>query len=246
MRFKHMTRLFLCAFLLINPFLSARTAYKYLDQLALSAGTDKSSAFHNYTKVYAQYFHPLRKKKIKFLEIGIYKGDSVKLWDRYFKNGDLHFIDITSEYIQYYSPTAHYHYADQSNFQEMEKLASSLGSNFDIIIDDGGHRMEQQIISFQALFPHVKSGGLYIIEDLHTSYWQVYGGYGSIGAPLNGPGTCVEFLKNLVDDLNYTAGVTTSANFDLAPKELKNTLNTYQKTIDSIHFYQSLCIIIKK
>mgnify|MGYP007031389537 CR=1 FL=1 len=55
--------------------------YLYLDELALLAGTDKSSAFHHYTKVYADYFGPIKNDPLIFLEMGIYKGNSVKLWE---------------------------------------------------------------------------------------------------------------------------------------------------------------------
>lgn len=220
-------------------------AYIYMDSLALKAGTDKSSAFHNYTKVYAKYFKPLQNKSINFLEIGIAKGNSVKLWEWYFPKAELHFMDITNAYIEYKSARSHYHFIDQADFAGQQAFAQTV-DGFDIIIDDGGHRMEQQITSFLALFPYVKSGGMYIIEDLHTSYWQSYGSYGSPEAPQSGPGTCVDFLQKLVDDLNYTAARTLCANFDKISPQLRSSLTYTQANIDSIHFYQSLCIIIKK
>lgn len=224
-------------------------AYIYLDTLALKAGTDKSSAFHNYSRVYSKYFDAIRNHKIKFLEIGIYHGDSVKLWESYFVNAELHFVDIDSRNISYYSTRSQYHFADQENYDQMVTLASNLGGNFDIVIDDGGHTMRQQIVSFEALFPYMASGGLYIIEDLHTSYWehwetthQVRKGYPAAIRP----NSCSEFLKDRVDDLNYTAAMNACADFDKVTPELRKTLNYYQANIDSIHFYQSLCIIIKK
>lgn len=221
-------------------------AYRTIDDLALAAGTDKSSAYHNYTKIYAQYFDSIRMQPLKFLEIGIFKGDSVKLWENYFPNADLHFVDITSIYIKYFSPRAQYHFADQENFTEMENLAASLGSNFDIIIDDGGHTMKQQITSLKALFPHLKSGGLYVIEDLHTSYWKGYGGRGDFDQPKAGKGTAVRYLQNLIDDLNYMSARTMCADADKIPSEFKQQMSLFQEHIDSIHFYKSLCIIIKR
>lgn len=223
-----------------------KKAYDYLDKLALESGTDKSSIFHNYTKVYASYFDPIRDLDLKFLEIGICRGESVKLWEKYFVNSELHFIDINPDTVVYHSSRSFYHYIDQSNFSALQKFAQNLGYTFDIIIDDGGHTMEQQIVSFLALFPFVSSGGFYIIEDLHTSYWKAYGGFGQVGQPVAGPGTCTEFLKKLVDDLNYTAGVTTCADFEKIPPTLKKDLNAFQASIDSMHFYQSICIIRKK
>lgn len=223
-----------------------KEAYEYLDALAIESGTDKSSLLHNYTEVYSQYFDALKEEPITFLEIGIFHGDSVKMWEKYFTQADLHFIDINPSQIQYHSLRSHYHFVSQTNSDGLHKLARSIGA-FDIIIDDGGHRMDQQIISFHDLFPYVKSGGMYVIEDLATSYWQEYGApFGSIGNPIPGPGTCVSFLQSLVDDLNYTAGVTMYSNYNTVPFDLKKRLNYFQKHIESIHFYKGLCIIKKR
>lgn len=219
--------------------------YRYLDQIALEAETDKSSAFHNYTKVYAKYLSKYRNKPIKFLEIGIYHGDSVKLWEKYFTKADLHFIDINSDQILYHSDRSHYHYVDQTDKKGLVEFAKNVRRGFDVIIDDGGHRMDQIINSFQALFPFLNSGGMYIIEDLHTSYWSSYGSYGTTQHPQAGPWTAIQFLKGLIDDLNYTSARSCCADAEKVPLELEEVLNDYQKDIESIHFYKSLCIIIK-
>ena len=115
-----------------------------------------------------------------------------------------------------------------------------------MIVDDGGHRMDQIIISFQSLFPFLKKGGLYIIEDLCTSYWSIYGGNGTPENPKAGPKTAIQFFKDLVDDLNYTAARTWCGDVNKVPLDLEKTLNIYQKEIEAIHFYKSMCIIIKR
>jgi len=217
-----------------------------MDTLALEAGTDKSSAFHNYTKVYSQYFAPIKSDPIKFLEIGIYKGDSVKMWEAYLPNAELHFIDITGALIEYQSTRSYYHFLDQSDAKALELFGHRVGGNYDVIIDDGGHTMTQQLTSFHWLFPLVKSGGLYIIEDLHTSYWKTYGGKGNLNHPQAGAGTAVEFLKNLVEHVNYVGAATACADSDKVPPALMQRLNYYQSQIESIHFYSSVCIIRKK
>lgn len=220
--------------------------YLYLDQLALESGADKASSFHHYTKEYAQFFGAIKNAPLKFLEIGIWKGNSVRLWERYFPNAELHFIDITGNAIEYTSPRSHYHFLDQSDMGALNSFAKSVGGNFDIIIDDGGHKMHQQINSFKALFPYVSQGGLYIIEDLHTSYWKSYGGRGSTDRPASGQGTAVQFLKDLVEDLNYSAARSQCADILKTPDNIYNALNYYQKNIESIHFYQSVCVIKKR
>lgn len=213
--------------------------YRALDNLAVNAGADKGSNGHNYTQVYASYFSPIKNKPIKFLEIGIYKGASVRLWENYFENAELHFMDISLALVEYVSPRSHYHVIDQENEGDLGRFIEQTGGEFDVIIDDGGHTMRQQITSFCALFPHVQSGGMYIIEDLHTSYWD---GWGQECSPM----TTIEFLKRLVDDINTVgarSGRASHLNIDPA---LRQSLTLYQESILAIHFYDSLAIIIKR
>ncbi|OJU80402.1 MAG: hypothetical protein BGO10_05755 [Chlamydia sp. 32-24] len=224
--------------------------YEYMDKIAResdpSATSGKGSNYHDYTKVYSKYFAPIRNKRIKLLEIGVFEGNGVKMWEQYLPNADLHFVDITFAYLKYFSLRSKYYLANQENPVDLTRVVIEAGGNFDVIIDDGGHTMNQQLVSFHTLFPHVKNGGMYIIEDLHTSYWKAYGGNGTPEAPLAGPNTFIGFLKNLIDDVNYVGARTYKANHDLMSPELKNSLGIYQREIESIHFYDSLCIIIKR
>ncbi len=215
--------------------------YTDLDKLALESGTDKSSAFHNYTEVYSRYFAKHKDESLKFLEIGVFKGSSVQMWEAYFSQAELHFIDIDFSRLTYQTERAHYHQVDQKNVSDLRKFASESGP-FSIIIDDGGHTMAQQINSFKALFPFVESGGMYIIEDLHTSYWKSYGGGGSPKNPIASPNSCITFLTKRIHDLNYCGAATRCANFN----PLQAELNEYQANIASMHFYPSLCIIFKR
>lgn len=232
-----------------------------LDELAIKAGTDKSSLGHNYTEVYDLVFAPMRKQPIKFLEIGIFNGDSIRLWNEYFEHKDtqLYFLDIAQNAIQLCGridlnqaslDRAHCYSCDQANKQQLLAFCKQSGGQFDVIIDDGGHTMEQQITSFAVLFPYVKSGGVYIVEDLHTSYWKVYGGDGSVAYPYKnkiqeaGPETTIHFLMNLINDLNYTGASTGCADYNKFSAQ--NFKNYYQRNIKSIQFYSSLCFIYKR
>jgi hypothetical protein len=237
---KHLLFLLCCSFLLTQSALARvnQEDYRYMDELALAAGADKASNFHNYTEIYARYFAPLKDQPIKFLEIGIYKGSSVRLWEEYFKNAELHFMDITLARVEYSPQRAHYHIADQEKSQDLRKFIETAGGDFDIILDDGGHTMMQQSISFKYLFPHVKSGGMYIIEDLHTSYWPEFGGG-------NHPRTMINYLKGLIDDVNFVGAHTKRASHINVNPSLKD-LNLYREQIESIHFYDSVAIIIKR
>ena len=222
-------------------------SYSFLDNLAQSAGTDKSSLWHNYTKLYAKLFASFKNNKIKFLEIGISEGNSVELWERYFPKAEMHFIDISSAAIKYQPVRAQYHFLDQSNSIELKSFIDKVGGDFDVIIDDGGHTMDQQKVSFNVLFPYVKSGGMYIIEDLSTSYWASYGGGpGEKGAPELGVDTTTEMLKQMIDDVNYTGGKMSCADFNKVPKEIVDQMTYNQAHIESIHFYSNICVIFKR
>lgn len=155
----------------------------------------------------------------------------------------MHFIDIAYKNILYHSSRSHYHFIDQSNKEDLHAFASQIGP-FDIILDDGGHTMDQQINSLNALFPYLKAGGLYIIEDLHTSYWEVYGGSGNIEKANDG--TAVGFLKDLIDHVNFPGSASACADASKLPEHLKLQMNDFRACIESLHFYTSLCIIVKK
>lgn len=177
-------------------------------------------------------------------------GESAATWDEYFTQAELHFMDIRAQFFEKYgknlSPRCHLHVENQEKRNVLLNFLDNIGGYFDIILDDGGHTMKQQLVSFDVLFPAVKSGGVYIIEDLHTSYWTRFGGHGTLENPQAKEGSAIHFLQQLVHDLNYIGARTGSASADHCPKEIFDNLSYYQKHIESIHFYDSLCFIFKR
>ncbi len=234
-------------YILFASFLSAQDQ---LSVLAQKYGTDKSPITHNYTPIYHFYFKNIRYNTIKFLEIGFFRGGSARMWEKYFQNAELYFIDVRyhkfERYGQDLSERCHFYKVNQENANQLKAFIIKTGGNFDIIIDDGGHSMRQQITSFEVLFPAVKSGGLYIIEDLHTSYWKKFGGYGTISEPKSGIGTTMQFLKDRLDDVNHIAASTKKASRENCSNSLWNRLTYYQKNINSIHFYSGVVFIFKR
>lgn len=214
-----------------------REEYRFMDEIALKVGADKASDFHDYTSVYSQYFGRLKNKPVRLLEIGICKGRSVELWEEYFPHGELYFIDITYDFLEVFPVRSTFYLADQEKPEDLARVVRDSGGEFDIIIDDGGHTMNQQIVSFRELFPHLKSGGIYIVEDLHTSYWPMYGGG-------DGPNTTLAYLKRLIDDVNAVGARTKKASHLNLDPSLE--LTPYQKEILSIHFYDSVAVILKR
>ncbi|KAI1709148.1 methyltransferase domain-containing protein [Ditylenchus destructor] len=219
--------------------------FKRLDMLALQANSDKSSKVHNYTRIYPQYFEKFTRKPIKMLEIGIFKGASVKMWENYFLNAELHFVDVNRTQILYNSTRSHYHFLDQGDSNKLKKLADEIGP-FDIVVDDGGHIQEPMISSFKVLFPYVKPGGVYVFEDIHASYWKPFGGRGDREKPEAGPGTAIDFLKALIDDVNFVGASTGIGGAANITASLLKKMNYNNKHIDSIHFYNSICFVFAK
>jgi hypothetical protein len=177
------------------------------------------------------------------LEIGFANGASARMWEEYFPNARLYYIDIQQQCIDICNrlllKRSSCHLVDQGKKEDLLNFITTIEGEFDIIIDDGGHTMQQQITSFKALFPFIKKGGFYIIEDLHTSYWGPehgnYGGYGSPKHPLAGPGTTIRFLQNLIDDINFRGASDYQA----------TNLSFYAQHIYTLLFYPSLCVIGK-
>lgn len=143
---------------------------KSLDQIALENGTDKSSNGHAYCQYYDLLFDAMRYKPINLLEIGIDTGASLKTWKEYFPHGEIHGIDIRGDYEYLNKIGIRTHIVDQSKIGELILFREQYPDYFDIICDDGSHVSDDMILTFETLFPMLKSGGLYAIEDLLCDY----------------------------------------------------------------------------
>ena len=144
-----------------------------------------------YTQYYENLFRGIRNNVTKVLEIGVETGRSHRLWLEYFPKATIYGFDIfkfgVDEFHKLqegnpYLDRSIMFEGDQESVDDLEKFLELHGGDFDIIIDDGGHTMRQQQISLGVLFDAVKSGGYYIIEDLHTcsGEWPTLYGYQTI------------------------------------------------------------------
>ena len=140
-----------------------------LTEIGLKCDTDKAY-WHKYTEFYQQHFNPFRYKHLNILEIGIQKGNSIRMLHEYFPNSIIYCIDIRDECVDNAKNIDRVkpYNCDQSKKQDLLKIANEA-KNFDIIIDDGSHFPKHQIKSIDVLFPFLNNGGLYICEDIHTS-----------------------------------------------------------------------------
>ena len=146
---------------------------KNLEQISQTYKSDKGAVYHNYLSIYEKYFSKYRTTLNNFLEIGLWEGESIKMWREYFEVGNLVGADILDlSHIKLLNTQIHL--CDQSDRDQLESLIAKTYKEFDIIIDDGGHMMHQQQITLGVMFKYLKSGGVLVIEDLHTSGNPIY------------------------------------------------------------------------
>ncbi len=139
-----------------------------LEEISKKYRSDKGLVYHNYLEIYETYFSKYRDSLENFLEIGLWEGESIRMWREYFTTGNLVGADILDlSHIDL--PNTQIHICNQSDRDQLNNLAAKTYSQFDIIIDDGGHMMHQQQITLATMFKYLKSGGIFVIEDLHTS-----------------------------------------------------------------------------
>lgn len=174
-----------------------------LDAIARKYGTDKSTtgtrelSAKAYTIAYDKYLEPVRHEPIVMLEIGIWKGASLRMWEEFLPNARLFAIDIDPACRVHETTRTKVFIGDQTDTVFLARVVENVGLPFDCIIDDGGHRMQHHQVSLRALWPHLKEGGWYAIEDLHTCFDPDFGG----GYQCE-DSTVERILKPVLDNLN--------------------------------------------
>ena len=174
-----------------------------LDVLAALCGTDKFG-IHDYTPIYDSMMRPRRRRAVSLLELGVggydspMGGESLLMWAAYFPRGRIFGIDIADK-THLSAGRVTVFKCSQTDRDSLTRLCIQAGP-FDYIIDDGSHVNRDQIESFGILWPFVKNGGAYVVEDIQTSYWPRYGG----GVPSSEAyaSSCISYFKGLTDSVN--------------------------------------------
>jgi hypothetical protein len=217
---------------------------KTLDQIGIRHGTDKSSNIHDYCRKYEKYFPFKRDAVLNILEIGVLNGESLKMWEEYYPNATICGIDIDPGCRKYESDNIKIRIGSQND----KEFLNSIKDEFDLIIDDGSHEMPDVIFTYEELFPKVKSGGIYVVEDSCTSYWPEYGG------ERYKESSVIEYFKKIVDEVNFF-GERYEENDQCHPnrkddnliEQFKRKGYDYKGTeIESLNFLNSLIIITKR
>jgi 23S rRNA U2552 (ribose-2'-O)-methylase RlmE/FtsJ len=187
------------------------------------------SKWIHYFDIYDRHFARFKNKEMTILEIGVSQGGSLQMWKNYFGSGaKIYGIDINPKCKELEEENIKIFIGSQSDRKFLNEIKKSIPP-VDILIDDGGHTMLQQIVSYEELFDHIKDNGVYLCEDLHTSYWLKYGG------GYKRKGTFIEYSKNFIDLLNAHHS-----------EQLELRVNKFTKSVDSIHYYDSILVIEKR
>ncbi len=186
--------------------------------------------WRHYFEVYERHFSRFRGTDVHMVEFGVFQGGSLQMWKQYFgPKAHIVGVDINPKCKSLEEDQVTIFIGDQEDRGFLRSLAQAV-PRIDILLDDGGHTMKQQITTFEELFPHVDPHGVYLCEDLLTSYRPNFGG------GYNNPASFIEYSKRLIDQLNAWHSHT--------PEEL--SANDFTRSANSLHFYDSVLVIEKR
>jgi hypothetical protein len=203
-----------------------------IKELGMKYDTDKVT-HHNYHEIYNIFLKFFYDKVGSILEIGISDGHSLKMWLELFPNSFIYGMDIKKNYT---GPRHKVVNRDQSNIKDLNYVKNIItDKNLFFIIDDGSHIPEHQLITFNTLFPSLIEGGIYVIEDIETSYWKRGSIYGySTEYGFRNKQSIIEIFKDVIDSINS----------EFAGKQ--NNQVMHHDKIGSITFFKNCILIVKK
>ncbi|MBO3699737.1 class I SAM-dependent methyltransferase [Roseivirga sp. E12] len=185
--------------------------------------------WNHYFDIYERHFSRFKNRPIVLLEIGVFHGGSLQMWKDYFgESVQVYGVDINPECKKLEEDQVEIHIGSQTDRSFLRQLKKKIPP-VDILIDDGGHIMKQQKVTFEELFDHVKEDGIYLCEDTHSSYMYEYGG------GYRRRGTFIEFSKRFIDYIHA---------FHSQQRSLKP--DSFTKSVDSVHYYDSIVVIEKQ
>lgn len=191
-----------------------------------------SDKWQPYFDVYERHLERFVRTPIHLVEVGVQKGGSLEMWGKYFNQAKITGIDIDPEcsQLQYDNPNIQVAIGDQGSQSFWDGFLSA-SSPIDVFIDDGGHYMDQQILTFEAVFPKLNMNGIYICEDCHTSYMSHNGGGYKVKTSF------IEYAKSLVDVMHYDWKQEYDTEWERRTKLAKG--------LTSVHFYDSIVVFEK-
>jgi hypothetical protein len=133
--------------------------------------------------MYERYLYDKRDKIQTMVEVGVLRGASIKMWDEYLPNAKILGLDINGEHFNehQFSSRVHLEVCDASKKVSLEAVLKKHNmESIDLFIEDGSHRVSEQVSTLEAAWKYIKSGGIYVIEDLHTAVPALIGRHAHI------------------------------------------------------------------
>ena len=178
----------------------------------------------HYFPAYEAHFQRYMNRPVLFLEIGCGRGGSAQMWKRWLgPYARIVGIDLNPECAKFAEEQIAIRIGSQADTGFLQSILDEFGTP-DVVLDDGSHQMAHVVETFRYLYPRTARDGVYLVEDLHTAYWDEFGG--GVGRE----GSFMELCKRLIDELNadWTRG-------QLPPTE-------FTRTTLSMHFYDSIAV----
>jgi hypothetical protein len=181
----------------------------------------------HYFSIYDRHLSRYRGLPVRVLEIGVYRGGGLEML-RHYLGPDAKLVGVDIDEVARAAAGGYeVELGDQADPAFLQRVSEKHGP-FDIVIDDGGHTMNQQIVSVETLFPMLQVGGTYLVEDCHTSYWPEYADQGPDGQ------TFIQWVKARLDDLNA---------YHYSRSE--HLVSPWQTCVDGLHVYDSMVVLTK-
>jgi hypothetical protein len=192
----------------------------YFDRLTEGPGIWK---WRHYFDIYHRHFQRFVNRPVVVAEVGIYSGGSLAMWRAYFGSQcHVHGIDIEPACRAYAGPQISIHIGDQSDRAFWRRFREAV-PHVDILVDDGGHLPEQQMVTLEEMLPHLAPGGVYLCEDIHGTRNRF-----------------AQWVYDLADRLHATDSVSADRT---APQHRPSP---FQAQFDSVHLYPFVAVIEKR
>jgi glycosyltransferase involved in cell wall biosynthesis len=222
-----------------------------LQQIVLEHQGNVCDKWSFYLEEYERIFTTYRDAPISLLEIGVQNGGSLEIWRKFFVNATTIIgcdIDPNCANVRFDDPRIAVIVADATTDHGERQILQKC-SSFDIIIDDGSHRSSEIVRSFARYFKHLKTKGIYIVEDLHCSYWNQYADIQNNDGGLYYNQSAIGFFKSIIDSINHEHwGIDQSREEFLLEFQQHYGVDFSEEILRTIHrveFSNSLCILSK-
>lgn len=194
---------------------------QYFDSVAVGKGIWK---WLHYFDIYHRHFQKFRGKEVRVVEVGIYSGGSLDMWKAYFgPKCVIYGVDIQEECKAYEDESTRVFIGDQADRKFWKRFREQV-PEFDILIDDGGHLPEQQIVTLEETLPYLRGGGVFLCEDVQGIHNEFAAYVRGLSAALNGGDLITPRLRGATDTVKASS---------------------FQQSIGSVHLYPYVAVIEK-